>query len=138
MQPWTTELGQIIKGRRDFLIVVAILVIGFAIYYPHSFAAMQRRNMAMARAHIPVVQKALGSDPRFSDIQIHDFTANGGCLSIRATVQTAADVDRLKEIVAATSPPTAVNYLIFVNDDNAIGFFGVVTDFSTTHPTTAP
>jgi len=138
MQPWTAQLAQVIKRRKDFLIVVAILVIGFAIYYPHSFAAMQRRNMAMAHGHIPVVEKALATDSRFSDIQVHDVTSNGGCLSVRATVQSAADIDRLMGIVAATSPPTAVQYLIFVQNNNAAGFFGVVTDFTTTRPTTAP
>jgi hypothetical protein len=106
-----------INRRISFLRVIAVI---FAIIYPFSPAGIQGRNMAKARAHIPIVQRAVGADPRFADITFRDFTNHGGCLLVRGTVPTRADLDELEQIVATTSPPVEVEYAVYPDDEMAL------------------
>ncbi len=108
---------QILRFGKTCLIAIAIGLTGLVVYYPYSPRAVQDRNMAKARDHIPVVQRALGADPRFSKVQLLEYTAKGGSLGVFGSVQTSADLNRLTEIVAATSPPTAVAIRVRVEDD---------------------
>jgi hypothetical protein len=101
----------------NLALVIVIILIAFAIYYPFSPAGVQSRNMAKARAHIPVIQRALGSDPRFANISLHDYTANDGCLIVNGNVLAGSDLDQLKKIIASTSPPTDVVYVVLVEDE---------------------
>jgi hypothetical protein len=105
---------------RPFIITVATILIAFALYYPFSPGGVQSRNMAKARAHIPIVQRAIGSSPTFANIQLTDFTAGEGSLLVKGTVPTRADIDQLKKIVASTSPPTVVLYHVLAEDEMSV------------------
>lgn len=138
-------MAALIKRRRDLLVTVGILLVAFAIYYPNSFAAMQRRNMALAEAHIPVLKQALGTDARFAKVTLSVFTGDNGCLAVGGSVLTDADCDRLREIIAATSPPTAVRYMLLVESRSANTqpttsqmYLALETNFAASKPATAP
>ena len=106
-----------LNRRQPFLFIVAIALVAFAIYYPFSPGGVQAHNMAKARAHIPRVQCVLESAPQFDAVELHEFTAEQGSLLVSGTVPTRTDLDRLKEIVASTSPPTAVVFWVSVEDE---------------------
>jgi hypothetical protein len=109
-----------LNRRIPFFLTIAIVLVAYVAYYPFSPAGIQARNMSKARSHIPIVQRALGSEPRFANVTFDDFTAQEGSLLVGGTVPTRADLDRLKEIVASTSPPTAVIFHVFVDDEMMI------------------
>ncbi|MGD0770081.1 MAG: hypothetical protein ABSB42_17995 [Tepidisphaeraceae bacterium] len=105
------------QRRKTFLVTVGLLVVATIIYYPFSPANLQSRNMDKARAHIPVVRRALANDARFANLSFTDFTASGGSLRISGFVPTRKDVNDLKTLVASTSPPTVVIYAVFSQED---------------------
>jgi len=117
LQTRDLQFRHFLKRRRDFLVTVAIAVVATAIAYPFSAGGIQRRNMAKARAHIPIVRRALETDPRFARVRLSDFTANQGCHLVSGTVPTRADMNRLEDITASTSPPTPVRFAAFSDDE---------------------
>jgi hypothetical protein len=106
-----------LRRRTSFLITVGVLVVATAVYYPFSPRGVQSRNMAKAEPHIPIVQRAIASDPRFANITFKPFTAEEGSLIVHGTVPTNKNLDELKAVVASTSPPRPVIYAVISEEE---------------------
>jgi hypothetical protein len=70
----------------------------------------QARRLRMAGIHQPVVERAIGSDSRFSQVSVGCPTANGGCMLVVGMVPTHEDLEPLKRLVEGTNPPVTVIY----------------------------
>jgi hypothetical protein len=101
------------KPKRVAIILIPI-VLAIAIYYPFSPGGVQSRNMAKARAQIPIIKARIVNDPRFAHVEMFDATVNNGILVIDGDVSTQTDLDALKEIVSSTSPPVTIGWRVDV------------------------
>lgn len=98
------------KARRGFWILIAILLIATAIYYPYSPAGTQRRNASLAEKHIQFLQPILAADKRFNEI---DLSTRGlGYLQVACEVASEADRNALMEIVKKSNPPVPVIFRV--------------------------
>jgi len=97
---------------RQFWVILAVIVVGTAIYYPFSPGGRQQRNMDRAARHIPAIKAQIAGDARFADITLNPYTGNGGSLLVLGEVPSEDDVEALKAIVAKTNPPTPVAFVV--------------------------
>lgn len=74
---------------------IAVTLIGFAIYYPHSRGGKQQAGWERARPVIPKLVGAIPKDGRFRDVIVDECTSNNG-LAVSGTVACQEDLDELK------------------------------------------
>ncbi len=104
---------------RQFWIIVAVLVVATAIYYPFSPAGRQSQNMKLASQHIAVLKPQLAADRRFAAVDLAVFTGAGGSLIVRGNVATQADADAAKSLVKQSHPPCPVVFDVRVRPSTA-------------------
>jgi hypothetical protein len=75
---------------------------------------LQERNMAMAEEHVPVVQSALGKDPRFAAVKLGVYTGREGCLWVLGHVRSEEDKAALERAVESTNTPVPVHWTVNV------------------------
>ena len=105
----------------DAIIVIlgsAAIIVPLAIFGP---GARQRRNLRKADQHIPVIQRILGSDRRFSKIEVKRFTGHDGCIMVHGDLDLIRDYDDLKAIVGSTAPPVGVAYYVSIDGKDQPG-----------------
>jgi hypothetical protein len=93
---------------------VVLTLLAIYLYYPYSPEGRQHRNMRLAKQHLPKLQTLVAADNRFSRVRLHVYTGNGGSLELFGAVRSDDDLAALKQTVAASSPPTAVTWHVFV------------------------
>jgi hypothetical protein len=74
----------------------------------------QARNMTMATEHIPIVNRILEKDIRFTEIKLYAYTGNDGCLGVTGVVYSQRALDDLKKAVESTAPPVPVHWTVRV------------------------
>jgi hypothetical protein len=74
----------------------------------------QRKNMAAADRHIPLLLPVLAKESRFADIELSAYTSSNGCLLVRGEVDSGDDLEALNKIVKASHPPVEVVYMVMV------------------------
>jgi hypothetical protein len=122
--------------RLGFTICVVLLL--FAVYYPFSPAAVQRRNMRQADLLVPSVRARIGNDSRFDQIEVQVTTADAGSLSIFGNVRSAQDLASLHAIVATGPLPKNIRWAVTVIPPaDWVNVFGKPSPSSTTQ-TLAP
>lgn len=99
---------------RQFWIIIAVLLIASAIYYPFVPHGQQSRNMKLAEEHIVVLMPLFSADSRFAQIELSAFTGEGGSLLVYGEVATKADVDAADRIVKQSNPPCPVAFRVHV------------------------
>jgi hypothetical protein len=97
---------------RHFWIILAVLIIATAIYYPFSPGGRQRSNMSRAEQHIPLLKAQIANDPRFASVQLNAYTGLGGSLLIRGEVASQEDAEALWAIIEKSNPPTPVAFVV--------------------------
>jgi hypothetical protein len=103
--------------KRHLLIIalgVSIaLSVGFLLYTLVG-GSPRTRNMDRASRHIDVVQPLLDREDRFRLIQLHVYDGLGGSMSVNGEVSSAADLEALHALVAATHPPVSIYWRVRV------------------------
>lgn len=100
------------KTKKVIKTLLAFGFMGAAIAYLFlgDTAIRQMTHLRWAEEHIPVVKNALGSDPRFKDINVGRFTGSGGAILVAGQVRSGEDRESLEKIVKATHSPVPVIY----------------------------
>ena len=93
---------------------MAIIAVAVAIYYPFSPGGRQGANMRRAERHIQTVRPQVAADPRFANVRLAPFTAQGGSLLVSGTVATKADAAALRELVEQSGPPVEMAFRVIV------------------------
>jgi hypothetical protein len=95
------------------------LVIGVALglTFKGIIESHHTRRMALASEEILKIQGRLGSDRRFSDVEMSPYTAFGESIRIGGTVPTNGDLDALRKIVEARSLPVPIVWKVSVNSE---------------------
>jgi hypothetical protein len=75
-------------------------------------------NMSEIEAYVPELRSALAEDDAFTAIEVQPITTHLGSIDIRGTVENDAELDRLRALVASTSPPWRVNWFVEVEPDS--------------------
>ncbi len=99
---------------RQFWILIAVLVVATAIYYPFSPGGRQSRNMKLAEQHIVSLKPQFAADPRFAELTLVSFTGEGGSLLVHGEVAMQADADAANALIKASNPPCPVAFRVRV------------------------
>jgi hypothetical protein len=75
------------------------------------------KNVELAKAHVPIIEKAIEADSRFKDVLVCYGKINHGGISICARLEKEAYLPDLKRLVDATRPPRPVEYSLFLPSD---------------------
>ena len=102
---------------RKMGLLIAVLVLATAIYYPFSPGGRQSRNISQAMQHMPIITQSIGNDRRFDRVRLNTMTAHEGCLYIGGSVRSDADLSALQQLIAATKPPVFVMWRVAVQPD---------------------
>jgi len=70
--------------------------------------------MKQAKEHIPIVMQALSRYPEFKELKAGVYTGKGGSLAITGYVANEKELEKLKQVVEQTKPPTVVAYSVFI------------------------
>ena len=89
---------------------MAIFAVAVAIYYPFSPGGSQSINMRRAERHIKTLAPQVNGDPRFAEIRLDPYTAQGGSLGVFGTVAADADAEALKSLIRQSNPPVEVAF----------------------------
>lgn len=100
--------------RRRVWLYVALFAVAVAVYYPFSPARRQRSNMLRAERHIESLAPRLEADPRFANVRLRPFTAEGGSLGVFGTVASDEDAEALRSLVRASNPPVELAFRVVV------------------------
>lgn len=79
--------------------------------------AIQARNMAAARNHVPLVENAIAGDDDFKSITIGVYTGGDGMLWIIGRVSSNESARRLRVIVEDTNPPVPIHWTVESDED---------------------
>ncbi len=105
-------------GKRATLILaVAFALAALSYLWFGDTFLRQMRYMRMAKAHLPAIEKVVRQHQEFQDVRIGVGTAEGGCVMVVGRVRTEADLQKLKQVVAATKPPVEVIYVTLVGTE---------------------
>jgi hypothetical protein len=99
---------------RQLWIIVAVLVVATAIYYPFSPGGRQSRNLRLAARHIETLQPHFDADPRFAEVSLSSYTGEGGSIMVGGEVATQADADAAELLVRRSNPPCPVVFRVRV------------------------
>jgi hypothetical protein len=100
------------KTRTRLALLGLLVIAGLGVWdvFTGNTIFRQERNMKKADEHVPIVRQKLDSVPEFRHLYVARYTGAGGSLIVGGDVDSEADVDRVKEIVARTMPPVTVVY----------------------------
>lgn len=102
------------SGARKILIIAVLGLISALLLIFFSPRSQQDRNLSAADRQATLLLPIVHADARFRDIQINQFTANGGSLQVLGSVDNPAALSALKAIVIASKPPVKTRFTVFV------------------------
>ena len=108
-----------LRMSRQFLIIVAVVLVATAIYYPFSPGGRQSRNMKLAEQHIVTLKPMFNADPRFAGVELTSFTGAGGSLMVYGEVAAQGDVDAADALVKRSKPACPVVLRVRVRPSTA-------------------
>lgn len=100
------------KGRKWIYGLLAVFVVGIAIYYPYSPGGRQAMNMRVAAGFVPVLSAKIGNDPRFEDVRVGVWTGGGGSLMVGGFVDDESERADLRRIVLESFPPAPIAFMV--------------------------
>jgi hypothetical protein len=68
--------------------------------------------MKLAEKHLPIVLQVLAANDEFKNLRVNVYTGSGGSLIVSGNLANENELERLKQLIAKTEPPTAVVYKI--------------------------
>lgn len=77
-------------------------------------AVRQMIRLQKAEEHIIVIESQLKTDKRFAEIKAGRYTGNGGSIKVIGVVSPSRGIEDLKRLIAETSPPVPVSFLVGV------------------------
>jgi len=89
---------------------VTIFAVAVAIYYPFSAGGSQSLNMRRAERHIKALAPQVNADPRFAEVRLDSYTAQGGLLGVFGAVATDGDAEALRSLIRNSNPPVEVAF----------------------------
>src|SRR3954471_2558906 len=100
-------------------LLLVVIVVAVAVYYPRSSAGRQAANMRLAEQHARALAPQLQADPRFARVKVFAHSDRGGALGVSGAVVSVTDFSALQAIVAASAPPVPVIYAIGIDDKSS-------------------
>ena len=95
------------------LTIISVLL-AFAAIYPYSPAGRQSHNLRLAIQHAEKIRPLLNADQRFSELQVGEYTGQGGAIWIIGYIPDDKAAIDLRRVVESTDPPVAVRYSLTV------------------------
>lgn len=105
-----------VLGATVFVVVLVSVVM---IRYPSMPMGRQAYNMSVALELIEELTPLLAEDDRFEEITLSTYTAQGGCLYVRGSVENLRSAYDLRLVVDSLAPSVPVMYSVSIwpNED---------------------
>ena len=103
------------------------------LWFPYTSEGQRYANVEAARRHAVVVAPLVAKDKRFDVVRVSEWWSGQGYLLVSGFVDTEADLQDLKRLIASTRPPVAVAWQVEV-----VGTNPTTPNVSTNHTRETP
>jgi hypothetical protein len=105
------------------VIGIAVFVCAFSfarrLWFPYTSEGQRYANVEAARRHAELVAPLVAKDKRFDVVRVSQWWAGQGYFLVSGFVETEADLQDLKHLIASTHPPVQVAWQVEVTQTNS-------------------
>ena len=110
----TNALSRITKAVLAVAVFLCAFIFARRLWFPHTSEGQRHANVAAARQHALVVAPVVAKDKRFEVVRVSEWWSGQGYFLVSGFVDTEADLQDLKRLIASTHPPVAVAWQVEV------------------------
>lgn len=100
------------KKLLGILIGCCVIVAGVIYLFLGDTAIRQAIRLKKAEKHVPIIEQAIKSNPKFQHIKVGRYTGAGGCILMSGYVESQKDLEELKTLINTTKSPVEVKFIL--------------------------